>query len=76
MGIKTAVEEVEARALELSVADRASLVGVIVKSLVPDHGIMNAWMDEAERRDREMGEDPNAGRPAGEVLQRIRASLP
>lgn len=28
-----------------------------------------SWLDEAERRDREMGEDPAAGAPADEVLR-------
>lgn len=73
---KTKVEGVGARALELSAVERASLVGMIVKSLVAsDSEIWEAWLDEAQRRDREMGEDPKAGIPAHEVFRRARANL-
>ena len=69
------IEELQASALELSQTERAALVGVIVKSLIPDRDIMDAWLDEAERRDQELGDDPEAGAPAIEVLKRARAAL-
>lgn len=40
-----------------------------------DEEIWQAWLDEAERRDREMGEDPDAGIPFEEVMRKARASL-
>lgn len=69
------IEEIQARVLQLAAADRAALVGVIVKSLTPDQDIMNAWLDEAERRDREMKEDPSVGIPMQDVLRKARAAL-
>jgi putative addiction module component (TIGR02574 family) len=70
------VQDLEARALALSEPERARLVGTLVRSLT-DAGdsIFGSWLDEAERRDREMGEDPNAGAPADEVLRRASARL-
>ncbi len=51
-------------------------MGLIVKSLVPpEDEILTAWIDEAHRRDQEMGDDPEAGIPAAEVLRKARASI-
>ncbi len=69
------VDELEAKALTLSEADRARLVGTLVRSLTGEDEIAAVWLDEAEARDREMGEDPDAGVPAGDVLRRTRARL-
>lgn len=68
------LDELESKALALPESDRARLVAALVRSLtVPDDAVAAAWLDEAERRDREMGEDPDAGIPADEVLGRARA---
>lgn len=40
-----------------------------------DEEIWGTWLDEAERRDRGMGEDPEAGAPADEVRRRLRSRL-
>lgn len=73
---KSSVEEVGARALELSALERASLVGMIVESLVsPDVESFKALLDEAQRRDREMDEDPEAGVPAHQAFRRARTRL-
>lgn len=69
------VDELETKALSLPEADRARLVGTLVRSLTADDAIAAAWLDEAEARDREMGEDPDAGLPAGDVLRKARARL-
>jgi Putative addiction module component len=76
MTTKSTIDEIGARALELSALERASLVGMLVKSLLaPDRDIWKAWLDEAQRRDQEMGEDPEAGVPAQEAFRRAYASL-
>jgi len=70
------VDELESKALALPESDRARLVASLVRSLTaPDDAIAAAWLDEAEKRDREMGEDPDAGVPADEVFRRARARL-
>ena len=69
------IEEIRASVLELPAAERAALVGVLVNSLAPEQGILDAWLDEAERRDRQLGDDPAAGIPAAEVFKRARAAL-
>jgi putative addiction module component (TIGR02574 family) len=69
------VDELETKALALPEPDRVRLVGALVRSLTADDEIAAAWFDEAEARDREMGEDPDAGVPAGEVFRRATARL-
>jgi len=70
------VNELESKALALPEADRARLVASLVCSLTAtDDAVAAAWLDEAEQRDHEMGEDPGAGVPADEVLRRGRARL-
>lgn len=68
--------ELESKALALPKRARVHLVSSLVRSLTAKNGgLTKAWLDEAERRDREMGEDPEAGIPAEEVLRKARASL-
>ncbi len=72
----SAIKEIEAKAMELSAADRANLVEAILKSLVPpEDEILNAWIHEARRRDLELGDRPEAGIPAAEAIQRARAAI-
>lgn len=67
------LREVEDRALALSEEDRVSLVSALVRSLTPlEDETAAAWLDEAERRDREMGEDSSAGVPLEDVLRDMR----
>ena len=69
------LEELQESALELSATERATLVGAIVRSLSTDREIMDAWLDEVERRDRQLGDSPEAGIPAAEALSKARAAL-
>lgn len=70
------LDELESKALALPQAARARLVGSLVRSLTEGQsGVTEAWLDEAERRDREMGEASEAGVPAQEVLRKARAHL-
>lgn len=70
------IEELEARALALPEPERARLVGSLVRSLTgTDDEVSLAWLDEAERRDRDMGDDPGEGIAADEVLRKARKSL-
>ncbi len=70
------VDELEKTVLALPEAERARLAGSLVRSLASSEDVIGtAWLDEAERRDREMGDDPEAGIPAGEVLRKARSRL-
>ena len=70
------VEELEASALALPEPERVRLVGSLVRSLTgTDEEVDRAWLDVAERRDREMGHDPGGGIPAEEVFRKARAKL-
>lgn len=75
-GHATTLDELESKALALPQAARARLVGSLVRSLTEvEDAVSQVWLDEAQRRDREMGEDPEAGVPAQEVFRKARASL-
>ena len=70
------LDELESKILGLPQAARARLAGTLLRSLTEvDDETTKAWLDEAERRDREMGDDPKAGVPAQDVLRKARASL-
>lgn len=70
------VEDLEASALALPEPERARLAGSLVRSLTPgDEATRGAWLDEAERRDRAIGDEPDAGIPAEEVLRKARSRL-
>jgi putative addiction module component (TIGR02574 family) len=74
--IPATVDDLEATVLALPEPERARLAGSLVRSLTTgDEAVREAWLDEAERRDRDMGEDPDAGVPAGEVFRKARARL-
>ena len=74
--ITATVADLEETMLALPEPERARLAGSLVRSLTPgDEAIWQAWLDEAERRDREMGDDPEAGVPAEEVLREARSRL-
>lgn len=70
------VDDLESTVLALPEPERARLAGSLVRSLTSgEETVHAAWLDEAERRDREMGNDADAGAPAEEVLRRARARL-
>jgi putative addiction module component (TIGR02574 family) len=74
--IPATVDDLEATVLALPEPERVRLAGSLVRSLTTgEEAIRTAWLDEAERRDREMGEDPDSGVPAEEVLRKVRSRL-
>lgn len=69
-------ETVSQEALKLSSKARAKLARELLQSLEPtaEAEIDRLWLDEAERRDREMDAD-QPGIPIEQVLERARAAL-
>lgn len=67
----------ETEALKLSVAERARLAEVLLRSLddVSDEDNERLWLDEAERRDGDFESGRVVGIPGDEVFARIRARL-
>jgi hypothetical protein len=76
-GMKPTLDEIQAAALELPEESRAELMEVLLLSFedAEDRGIINAWAEEAERRDEEMTRTGDPGIPADEVFERLRSSL-
>jgi putative addiction module component (TIGR02574 family) len=70
-----ALEQLEAEALELPDEARAHLVQRLLRSFEEpsrlDAAVAREWAEEAERRDRAMDRDEEAGIPAEEVFRRI-----
>lgn len=68
------VDDLEAEALNLPVTERARLVSRLVASLdeQSDQDVELAWIEEAERRYREVLQDPTAAETAAAVFQRAR----
>jgi len=71
------IDELEAEALRLSVAERARLVSRLVATLDQhaDEEIELAWIDEAERRYQEVVASPTVAEPAAAAFQRARDAL-
>ena len=69
-------------ALELPPKERAGVALELIASLdgAPDEGVEEAWLAEAERRQREAADDPSAFESWDDVrarlLNRLRASRP
>jgi len=68
-------ESLQREALRLSPDQRAKLISSLVHSLASLSGdqLEALWLDEAERRDREMEEGRVRGVPGNEILARLRA---
>lgn len=75
MGSK--LEEIEQAALGLPAAERAQLVTRLVASLdqQADEEVELAWIEEVERRYREVVADPGAAESAASAFQRARDAL-
>jgi len=71
------IEDVEVEALKLDPKARARLAGKLLESLenLSEEESARLWAEEAQRRDVEMDENPNAGSPAEEVFRDVRAKL-
>ncbi len=59
--------------LQLPAGERAGVALELIASLdgAPEDGVDEAWLDEAERRQREAGDDPASFEPWEEVRARI-----
>ena len=70
-------EELEAQALKLGPKERARLAGKLLESLETLSGAENAqlWAEEAQRRDADLDENSDAGRPVDAVLSEARSRL-
>lgn len=70
-------EQLAAAALSLDPESRARLAEKLLDSLYDeeDRRLERIWGAEAERRDADWNGDPDAGRPAIEVLRDARSKL-
>jgi len=71
------LKSIETEALQLSEKDRAELVRKLVLSLdqPSDAELENDWLDEAERRAKQLDSSEVRGVPAEEFLKKARALL-
>ncbi len=71
------VTDLEAKALELTPKERARLAQRILESLeaLSESEIEALWLQEADRRDRELDADPSRAIPGADVLREARALL-
>lgn len=71
------IEDVEAEALKLDPKARARLAGKLLESLedLSEEENTQLWAEEAQRRDAEMDENPNAACSADEVFRNARSKL-
>ncbi len=70
-------DEILAKAMELSLEERAQLAGKLLLSLdePSESEVERLWMQEAERRLREFREGKTKGIPADEVFRRAIADI-
>jgi putative addiction module component (TIGR02574 family) len=72
------LQEIERAVLELSKEDRAHIAGRLLESLDDETGEANEklWLDEVERRAKEMDQNPELGRPVSEFLRELNQRFP
>jgi putative addiction module component (TIGR02574 family) len=73
-------KQIEAAAVKLPKRARERLVRVLLETIPPKPGeedpeILAAWIQEAERRDRELDEGKEVALPYEEVTAELRVSL-
>ena len=71
----SAIEDIEAAALQLATADRAHLAERLLESLDEDDQILAAWIGEAERRADAYDRGEIGGVDAETSLSRLRVKL-
>lgn len=69
--------DLESEVLKLAPKDRARIAQKLLASLeaLSEPEIESLWLDEAERRDQALDEDPSRAIPAAEVMREARARL-
>ena len=75
MGKRMDSEELKREALKLPIVQRAELAQILIASLDEDEEIEAAWMQEAERRYKEIVSGSIATRPAADVFAEARTRL-
>jgi putative addiction module component (TIGR02574 family) len=69
--------DLESEVLKLDPKERARIAQRLLESLeaLSENEIESLWYQEAERRDRELDEDPSRAIPADEVMREARARV-
>lgn len=69
--------DIESEALKLSRSERARLAQALIESLddVSEDENERLWVEEAQRRDRELDQGSHRERPAAEVFRQTRARI-
>lgn len=69
--------DLESEVLKLDPKERARIAQRLLESLeaLSQGEIESLWYDEAERRDRELDEDPSRAIPADQVMREARARV-
>jgi putative addiction module component (TIGR02574 family) len=70
-------KQIEAAAVKLPRRERERIANRLLESLGPEleKQILDAWVAEAERRDRELDDGSEVALPYEEVMAELRASL-
>ena len=70
-------KQIEAAVFKLPKRDRARLARKLLDTLHTKHEreVLDSWLVEAERRERELAEGKEVELPIEQVMDRIRASL-
>ncbi len=71
----SAVETLEAQALQLSPSDRARLIERLISSLDTDPEVEEAWAAEVERRNAEIVNGTVSLLPGPETLAKLKAEF-
>ena len=71
------VAEIEAKIRALSAEERAELIRTLIADLdgPEDDGVEQAWLDEAEKRHRELIDGKVQGIPGERVFENLRSRL-
>jgi hypothetical protein len=71
------IADLEAKALELAPSERARLAQCLLVSLeaLSESEVEALWLQEADRRDQRLDEDPSRAIPGAEVLREARSLL-
>ena len=69
--------DIESEVLKLAPRDRARIAQKILASLetLSEAEVESLWLEEAERRDRSLDEDPSRAIPAAEVMREARTRI-
>lgn len=71
------VAEIEAKIRALSPEDKAELIRALIAELdgPEEEGVEQAWLEEVERRHRELLDGQVTGIPGDQVFERLRQEL-